>query len=168
MPRRSVDAYPGRHMPRTGPEHSLEITLLALVLAAASCGKPDAPQTLPKRQAQSIRDAADNTPAQNKALARAMIAEDYPEWNRRPQLECLDQLWHRESRWNHRAVNKRTGACGIPQSYPCKKMKAMGDQYGVNYRKNPWPQIAWGLAYIRNRYGSPCGAWKRFQRGGGY
>lgn len=152
----------------TGPDHRLEITLLAVVLTAFGCRQPDPPQTLPERQPETLRDAADNTPAQNKALARAMIAADYPEWNRRPEIACLDQLWFRESRWNHRAVNKRSGACGIPQSYPCKKMKPMGDAYGVNYKKNPWPQIAWGLAYIRSRYGSPCGAWKRFQRGGGY
>ena len=112
--------------------------------------------------------AANNTPAQNKEIARYLIRTEYSQWNDGPQFECLDKLWQAESRWNHRARNKRTGACGIPQSYPCNKMADWGKAYGVDYRKNPWPQIAWGLQYVENRYGTPCAAWKRFQRGGGY
>ena len=83
-------------------------------------------------------------------------------------VQCLDDLWQAESRWNHRARNKRTGACGIPQAYPCNKMSDAGKAYGVDYRSNPWPQIAWGLSYIDKRYGTPCKAWRKFQRGGGY
>ncbi len=84
------------------------------------------------------------------------------------QLQCLDDLWQAESHWNHRARNKRTGACGIPQAYPCNKMSDWGKAYGVDHRTNPWPQIAWGLRYIDERYGKPCRAWQRFKRGGGY
>lgn len=114
------------------------------------------------------RDAVDNTPEQNKELARYLVSENYPQWNGAAQLQCLDYLWQKESHWNHRAVNRRSGACGIPQSHPCNKMAEWGKTYGVNYRRNPWPQIAWGLQYIDKRYGTPCAAWKRFQRGGGY
>mgnify|MGYP001825995687 FL=1 len=120
------------------------------------------------RGASDVRSAANNTPAENKELARALIRTSYPQWTDGTQLECLDRLWFKESGWNHRAVNKRTGACGIPQSYPCKKMAAWGDRYGVDHRRNPYPQIAWGLQYIDKRYGSPCAAWSRFQRVGGY
>ena len=35
----------------------------------------------------------------------------------------LVKLWNKESSWNAKARNKRSGACGIPQAYPCKKMK---------------------------------------------
>lgn len=63
-------------------------------------------------------------------------------------------LWNRESNWNMYAVNKRSGACGIPQSLPCKKMKSMGKDYKTNYKT----QIKWGLKYIKNRYGSPQNA----------
>ena len=119
-------------------------------------------------RARDPRDATDNTPEENKELARYLILENYPQWSGSSQLQCLDNLWQKESHWNHLAVNKRTGACGIPQSYPCNKMAKWGDEYGVNYRRNPWPQIAWGLQYIENRYQTPCAAWKRFQRGGGY
>jgi hypothetical protein len=115
-----------------------------------------------------VREAANNTPAQNKQLARELIRMRYPQWTDGAQLQCLDRLWFKESGWKHRAVNKRTGACGIPQSYPCNKMAEWGETYGVDYRRNPYPQIAWGLQYIAKRYGSPCAAWSRFQRGGGY
>ncbi len=60
------------------------------------------------------------------------------------------------------------GACGIPQAYPCNKMSHWGKAYGVDHRTNPWPQIAWGLRYIDKRYGTPCRAWQKFKRGGGY
>ncbi|MEM8606090.1 MAG: transglycosylase SLT domain-containing protein [Myxococcota bacterium] len=144
----------------------------ALAAATMGCSRDGATETAVDAKAgpsaAALRAAADNTPAENKEIAWALIREDYPQWNRQNQRNCLEQLWFRESRWNHRAVNKRTGACGVPQSYPCNKMKATGQRYGVSYRKNPWPQIAWGLSYIDKRYGSPCSAWKRFQRGGGY
>jgi hypothetical protein len=105
---------------------------------------------------------------QNKEIARYLIRTEYAQWNNPSQLQCLDDLWQAESHWKHRARNKRTGACGIPQSYPCNKMSDWGKTYGVDYRRNPWPQIAWGLQYVEKRYGTPCAAWKRFRRGGGY
>ncbi|MBT8453509.1 MAG: transglycosylase SLT domain-containing protein [Deltaproteobacteria bacterium] len=145
--------------------------LVALLLCLA-CSKSEPAHTASgaarESHAHDIRGAADNTRAQNKDLARYMIRKTYAKWNGSAQFQCLDRLWTKESHWNHRAVNKRTGACGIPQSYPCDKMKKMGDRYGVSHRRNPWPQIAWGLQYIDERYGTPCTAWKRFLRGGGY
>lgn len=78
--------------------------------------------------------------------------------------ECLVKLWNRESSWNPYAVNKRTGACGIPQSLPCKKMRSFGKDYKTNYKT----QIKWGLNYIKNRYGTPANAWNHSQRKGWY
>ena len=78
--------------------------------------------------------------------------------------ECLVKLWNRESGWNPNAVNKRSGACGIPQSLPCSKMAVEGTDYRTNYRT----QIRWGLKYIAGRYGSPSGAWKHSQWRGWY
>lgn len=115
-----------------------------------------------------VSAARDNGPAQNKEIARQLIRTHYSQWDDARQFQCLDHLWQAESRWNHHARNKRTGACGIPQSFPCHKMASFGKQYGVDYRRNPWPQVAWGLQYIDQRYGSPCAAWNRFKRGGGY
>jgi hypothetical protein len=141
----------------------LKTSFIAVVglFAALGCGGHGSSPT-------STARAEDNTPDQNRAIARQLIRDEYTRWNDSRQLQCLDKLWQAESHWNHRARNKRTGACGIPQSYPCGKMKDWGKAYGVDHRTNPWPQIAWGLHYIDKRYGSPCKAWARFQRGGGY
>ena len=79
-------------------------------------------------------------------------------------FECLVKLWNRESSWNLNAVNKRSGACGIPQSLPCSKMKSAGADYRTNYKT----QIRWGLSYIKARYGSPANAWGHSQRTGWY
>lgn len=78
--------------------------------------------------------------------------------------ECLVKLWNRESSWNPYAVNKKSGACGIPQSLPCKKMRSFGKDYKTNYKT----QIRWGLNYIKNRYGTPANAWNHSQRKGWY
>ncbi len=78
--------------------------------------------------------------------------------------ECLIKLWNRESGWNPNAVNKKSGACGIPQSLPCNKMASEGSDYKTNGKT----QIRWGLKYIKNRYGSPSGAWAHSQQKGWY
>ena len=134
---------------------------IAVALAISGCAST-------KSEAKPTSNATNNTPAQNKDIARQLIRTDYSQWDNAQQFQCLEKLWQAESHWNHRARNKRTGACGIPQSYPCSKMSDWGKTYGVDHRTNPWPQVAWGLAYIDKRYGTPCAAWKRFQRGGGY
>ena len=77
--------------------------------------------------------------------------------------ECLVKLWNRESSWNPYAVNKKSGACGIPQANPCSKATK-----GTNYKTNWKTQVKWGLNYIKKRYGSPSGAWEQSQRIGWY
>lgn len=75
------------------------------------------------------------------------------------EYKCLDSLWTRESGWNHRAINRSSGAYGIPQALPAGKMRGAGK----DWRHNPKTQIRWGLAYIKGRYGRPCGAWGHFK-----
>ncbi|MFI7447661.1 transglycosylase SLT domain-containing protein [Nonomuraea sp. NPDC049714] len=75
------------------------------------------------------------------------------------EFRCLDALWTRESGWNHRAYNSSSGAYGIPQALPGGKMRGAGP----DWRHNPETQIRWGLAYIKGRYGRPCGAWGHFK-----
>lgn len=72
----------------------------------------------------------------------------------------LVKLWQKESSWNAKARNKRSGACGIPQAKPCSKMK----KYGKDYKTNCKVQIKWGLDYIKKRYKTPTKAWKHFQK----
>ena len=75
------------------------------------------------------------------------------------QFSCLDSLWTKESGWSYTANNVGSGAYGIPQSLPGSKMSAFGSDWATN----PVTQIKWGLQYIGDRYGSPCGAWAQSQ-----
>lgn len=70
------------------------------------------------------------------------------------EYSCLVKLWDRESNWRWNAHNKSSGAYGIPQALPGSKMATAGD----DWMTNPATQIKWGLKYIENRYGTPCGA----------
>jgi hypothetical protein len=80
------------------------------------------------------------------------------------EFPCLDKLWKAESGWNYRAENKGSGAYGIPQALPGKKMSSEG----ADWKTNPATQIKWGLGYVKGRYDSPCGAWGYFQSNGHY
>ncbi|SDG89073.1 hypothetical protein SAMN05421505_10929 [Sinosporangium album] len=99
-------------------------------------------------------------PGSNKALGQRMNAARgwAGEWG------CLEKLWEKESNWNERAMNRYSGAYGIPQSLPGSKMASVGTDWQVN----PATQIEWGLTYIKGRYGSPCGAWGHSQAKGWY
>jgi hypothetical protein len=72
----------------------------------------------------------------------------------RDQYSCLVALWERESNWRWNALNKGSGAYGIPQSLPGAKMAEMGSDWVTN----PETQVRWGVSYIKSRYGAPCGA----------
>jgi colicin import membrane protein len=70
------------------------------------------------------------------------------------QMQCLKRLWTKESDWRTTATNASSGAYGVVQSLPAEKMASAGADYRTNYRT----QINWGLGYVKERYGSPCGA----------
>ncbi len=80
------------------------------------------------------------------------------------QFGCLDSLYTRESNWNVYADNPSSSAYGIPQSLPGEKMASAG----ADWATNPVTQIRWGLGYIQDRYGSPCGAWGHSESVGWY
>ena len=62
------------------------------------------------------------------------------------------------------ADNPSSSAYGIPQALPGSKMSSAG----ADWAGNPATQIAWGLGYIKDRYGIPCGAWGSNQGNGWY
>ena len=68
---------------------------------------------------------------------------------------CVDELWHKESRWNYKAKNPKSSAFGIPQILGLKE-------------KNPVKQIDKGLAYIKHRYDNPCNALAHHKKKGWY
>jgi hypothetical protein len=76
------------------------------------------------------------------------------------QFSCLNSLWNRESGWRVHAANP-SGAYGIPQALPGSKM-------GAGWQNSARVQVAWGLGYIKSRYGTPCGAWSHSQSTGWY
>lgn len=96
-----------------------------------------------------------------RSVARALIS-DFG-WSS-DQFGCLDSLWTRESGWNVTADNPSSSAYGIPQALPGSKMASAG----ADWQHNPVTQITWGLGYIQDRYGSPCGAWGHSESHGWY
>ena len=80
------------------------------------------------------------------------------------QMSCLVPLWMGESGWRVTAANASSGAYGIPQALPGSKMATAG----ADWRTSAATQIEWGLGYIHDRYGTPCGAWGFKQSHGWY
>lgn len=65
------------------------------------------------------------------------------------QWSAMYLLIMSESGFNPNIYNASSGACGIFQALPCSKMGGME----INN------QIAWGVNYIKDRYGTPSNAW---------
>jgi len=80
------------------------------------------------------------------------------------QFSCLEPLWEQESGWNVYAENPSSGAYGIPQAMPGSEMASAG----ADWQTDAATQIKWGLSYIQDRYGSPCGAWDHEEADGWY
>ncbi|WP_051389425.1 hypothetical protein [Arthrobacter sp. 35W] len=93
-----------------------------------------------------------NDPAGAKAYAASQMAAFG--WGQ-DQMSCLVPLWQRESDWTTTAENPSSLSYGIVQALPASKMDSAGTDWRTNYQT----QIRWGLGYIKDRYGNPCGAW---------
>lgn len=96
--------------------------------------------------------AANATAAQNQALAKQLLAQQgLSSWATGQDWEDLVSLWNKESGWSATAQNPNSNAAGIAQNI---------NGYGPDYEENnPEQQIAWGIDYIEQRYGSPAMAW---------
>ncbi|MVO83398.1 transglycosylase SLT domain-containing protein [Streptomyces sp. p1417] len=105
----------------------------------------------------SSRDASDFAPqssysvSQVQSMARQMVPGG--------QFQCFSNIVNHESTWNYKATNASSGAYGLVQALPASKMSSAG----ADWRTNPATQIKWGLNYMNDRYGSPCGAWEFWQ-----
>ena len=97
-----------------------------------------------------------------KKVAKSIMLTEYA-WGA-DQFTCLNRLWTKESHWNYRARNKKSGAHGIPQALPANRMESISS----DWRTNPVTQIRWGLRYIEARYMSPCAALAKFKRSNYY
>ncbi|MFC9505401.1 C40 family peptidase [Streptomyces sp. NPDC057002] len=93
------------------------------------------------------KDAPHNVKA-NVALGKKMAAE--MGWSG-SQWTALYKLWHNESGWRHWADNPNSDAYGIPQA-----MSNLHHETATKeWRNSPKKQIAWGLKYIKGKYGTP-------------
>jgi hypothetical protein len=97
-----------------------------------------------------------------RQVASEINATSY-KWSAK-EMSCLGTLWDRESHWNFKAYNLRSGATGIPQALPASKMSVVA----ADWRTNPITQIKWGLLYIKLRYGTPCKALSHSNWSGNY
>ncbi len=88
-----------------------------------------------------------------REIARQMAQNKY-NWGA-DQFACYNNIIIRESNWIVTADNPHSSAYGIPQALPGSKMAS----FGSDWRTNPATQIAWGLSYVKSRYGTPCEAW---------
>ena len=79
------------------------------------------------------------------------------------QFSCLEKLWGKESGWNPNAQNPTSTAYGIPQF-----LNSTWASTGIAKTSDGYRQIDAGLIYIKNRYGTPCGAWGHSQSTGWY
>ncbi|MDT9698504.1 transglycosylase SLT domain-containing protein [Streptomyces sp. P17] len=99
--------------------------------------------------------AAEASSAQ--ATAKKMIGDS-------AQYQCFSNIVDNESDWNVNATNASSGAYGLVQALPGSKMASAGS----DWKTNPATQIKWGVDYMKDRYGSPCGAWNFWQANGWY
>ncbi|SDL10946.1 hypothetical protein [Tessaracoccus oleiagri] len=76
------------------------------------------------------------------------------------QWQYADYIVSRESGWNPRAVNPYSGACGLPQAYPCSKLGSNWD--------DPVHALKWQYSYVSSRYGGYQGAYNFWTRNGWY
>ena len=114
----------------------------------SSSSSSASPQVSPASSSSEL--SGELTPAEAQTFA-AGVAEDQYGWGS-TQFSCLVELWNRESGWMWDAENVYSGAYGIAQALPPSKM-------GTGWEYNAKVQIDWGLSYILERYGTPCGAW---------
>lgn len=73
---------------------------------------------------------------------------------------ALNRIAKRESGWRKHARNPSSGAYGIPQALPGRKMASAGR----NWRHNATTQVKWMIRYVRSRYGGPVKAWRFWRR----
>lgn len=164
-------AWPGAE-PSTGPQALIPRVMPVLGLGSvlepripaseradlrlAARSRPPAARSGPRRIRASRSPVAPKSPRSAAVRAGQRLAAERgwtgSEW------AALYALWMRESGWNPAAVNRSSGACGIPQFHPCNG----------RHRKRAEFQIRDGLAYIARRYDAPSRAWQHFRARGWY
>lgn len=97
--------------------------------------EPIKPSPKPEGFSNSVKDDGSYRSLGQKILASRGMAGEF---------SAFDSIISQESGWRTSAVNPSSGACGIPQAYPCSKIAGL-DATG---------QINWAIDYMVSRYGS--------------
>jgi flagellar biosynthesis GTPase FlhF len=118
--------------------------------------KQEAASRSETRDPSSFAPQKSYTVAEVQEIARQIVPAD--------QFECFSNIVERESSWNYQADNPTSDAFGLVQALPGSKMSSAG----ADWRTNPATQIKWGLGYMEDRYGGPCGAWEFWQANNWY
>ncbi|WP_149828533.1 transglycosylase SLT domain-containing protein [Streptomyces tailanensis] len=149
-------------MPATvmSPKKRLPVTLSLLrriaspkkALAGAAVAAATAGTLLAAAPAQAASEAS-----QAQSIAKKMIGNS-------AQYSCFAKIVDHESDWDVNATNASSGAYGLVQALPGSKMASAGS----DWKTNATTQIEWGLDYMKERYGSPCGAWNFWQANNWY
>lgn len=89
------------------------------------------------------------------------------------EWDALYNLWERESGWSNTVANSSSGALGIAQALghgTATSAGSLGNEYPSKSANNgnAAAQIAWGLSYIKQRYGDPLSAWAHETADGWY
>ena len=128
----------------------LKLELILLLIVALFIG-----MTTAGIQKNTKPKATPIVQAWTKADSKAYANDQLLGWQQN-QYQCLVKLWTKESNWRPEAYNKQKvmgkNAGGIPQLL------------GLDPKTPATLQIDRGLSYIMYRYGTPCMAWKFFQR----
>ena len=156
--------------PTPGPTPSA--TLPAQAIATRSPSYPPAPSVLvASPSAAAVLAVPTVQDARNYLVARLGAGVDR-HWGR-SQSQCASLVFEYEARWDPHATNKRSGAYGLPQAYPASKLANWAEAKAAAaakagdpdaawlyraWRDNPVVQAEWGIDYMTERYGSPCGA----------
>ncbi|GAA2133121.1 transglycosylase SLT domain-containing protein [Streptomyces synnematoformans] len=129
---------------------------------AAAEAEREAAEAAAAEAESTSADAGDFAPqssysvAEVQAMAQQMVPAD--------QYQCFSNIVDHESGWDYTATNPSSGAYGLMQALPAGKMASAG----ADWQTNPATQIEWGLNYMNDRYGSPCGGWEYWQANGYY
>ncbi|MGP3927162.1 transglycosylase SLT domain-containing protein [Streptomyces sp. 8N616] len=109
-----------------------------------------------RSDAGDFAQQASYTIAEVQGIARQMVPAG--------EFQCFSNIVDHESSWNYQASNPSSGAYGLVQALPGSKMASAGE----DWKTNPATQIKWGLNYMNDRYGGPCGAWEFWQANNWY
>lgn len=90
-----------------------------------------------------------------QTMAKRMARKEFGKghWNE------LNNLVSHESSWNPKADNPTSSAYGLFQF-----LDSTRQNYGIGLNAGPRKQIRAGLDYIKDRYGTPTGAWDFWEK----